>query len=63
MISIFKIKNNFVPNQAIFGMNLFMNVKYDAGINEIFNFETIYRSIITLFPLITSAGELNLFKF
>lgn len=41
---------------AIFGMNFFMYVKYDAGINELFNFETIYRSMITLFPLCTSAG-------
>lgn len=41
---------------AIFGMNFFMYVKYDAGINELFNFETIFRSVITLFPLCTSAG-------
>lgn len=37
---------------GIFGMNFFMYVKYDAGINELFNFETIYRSMITLFPLV-----------
>ena len=41
---------------AIFGMNFFMYVKYDAGINELFNFENVYRSMITLFPLCTSAG-------
>lgn len=41
---------------AIFGMNFFMYVRYDAGINELFNFENIYRSMITLFPLCTSAG-------
>lgn len=41
---------------AIFGMNFFMYVRYDAGINELFNFETIHRAIITLFPLCTSAG-------
>ena len=39
-----------------------MYVKYDAGINEIFNFETLYQSIITLFPLITSAGWSELHK-
>lgn len=41
---------------AIFGMNFFMYVKYDAGINELFNFENIFSSMITLFPLCTSAG-------
>ena len=41
---------------AVFGMNFFMYVKYDAGINESFNFENIFRSMITLFPLCTSAG-------
>jgi hypothetical protein len=41
---------------SIFGMNFFMHVKYDAGINELFNFENIFRSMITLFPLCTSAG-------
>lgn len=37
-------------------MNFFMYVKYDAGINELFNFENIFSSMITLFPLCTSAG-------
>ncbi len=37
-------------------MNFFMYVKYAAGLNEIFNFENIFRSIITLFPMVTSAG-------
>lgn len=41
---------------GIFGMNFFMYVKYDGGVNELFNFENIYRSMITLFPLCTSAG-------
>ena len=44
---------------AIFGMNLFMYVGYsntDTGITSEFNFETIYGSILTLFPLCTSAG-------
>lgn len=41
---------------AIFGMNFFMYVRYDAGINELFNFENIFKSMITLFPLCTSAG-------
>ena len=47
---------------AIFGMNFFMYVRYDAGLNEIFNFETIFRSIITLFPLCTSAGWSSVLK-
>ena len=38
-------------------MNLFMNVAYsDDIITKEFNFENIYRSIITLFPLCTSGG-------
>jgi len=42
---------------AILGMNFFMHVKhYDAGITGEFNFENIYRSMITLFPLCTSGG-------
>ena len=44
---------------AIFGMNLFMNVGHsntDIGVTNEFNFENIYRSILTLFPLCTSAG-------
>lgn len=48
---------------AIFGMNLFMYVKYDdQGIDEVFNFENIYRSMITLFPLCTSAGWNKILK-
>ena len=42
---------------AIFGMNFFMHVGYsNSGITKEFNFENIYRSIITLFPLCTSGG-------
>ena len=41
---------------AIFGMNFFMYVKYDGGITAQFNFENVYRGMITLFPLCTSAG-------
>ncbi len=33
-----------------------MHVKYAAGIDELFNFENIFRSMITLFPICTSAG-------
>ncbi|CAF0790592.1 unnamed protein product [Brachionus calyciflorus] len=47
---------------SIFGMFFFMYVKYDAGLNELFNFENIYRSIITLFPLCTSAGWSSVLK-
>ena len=47
---------------GIFGMNFFMYVRYDAGINELFNFETIFRSMITLFPLCTSAGWSGVLK-
>ena len=41
---------------AIFGMNFFMHVGYSDGLTKEFNFENIYRSLITLFPLCTSAG-------
>jgi hypothetical protein len=41
---------------AIFGMNFFMHVGYSEGLTKEFNFENIYRSFITLFPLVTSAG-------
>jgi hypothetical protein len=42
---------------AIFGMNLFMNVGYSGiGLTKEFNFENIYRSVLTLFPLCTSGG-------
>jgi hypothetical protein len=41
---------------GILGMNLFMYLKHDGVINELFNFENIYKSMITLFPLSTSAG-------
>lgn len=42
---------------SIFGMNFFMHVGYSEGsVTKEFNFENIYRSLITLFPLVTSAG-------
>ncbi len=42
---------------AIFGMNFFKNVGYsNSGVTKEFNFENIYRCIITLFPLCTSGG-------
>lgn len=42
---------------AIFGMNFFMHVGYSEGTyTKEFNFENIYRSLITLFPLVTSGG-------
>jgi hypothetical protein len=42
---------------AIFGMNFFMHVGYSEGTyTPEFNFENIYRSLITLFPLVTSGG-------
>lgn len=47
---------------GIFGMFFFMYVKFDAGLNELFNFENIYRSMITLFPLCTSAGWASVLK-
>jgi hypothetical protein len=43
---------------AIFGMNFFMNVSYsDDILTGEFNFENIYRSVLTLFPLSTSGGS------
>jgi voltage-gated sodium channel type II alpha len=41
---------------SIFGMNFFMHVGYSDYLTPEFNFETIYQSMITLFPLCTSAG-------
>jgi voltage-gated sodium channel type II alpha len=41
---------------SIFGMNFFMHVGYSDYLTPEFNFETIYQSILTLFPLCTSAG-------
>lgn len=41
---------------AIFGMSFFMNVRRRSGIDEIFNFDTFFSSIIILFEMSTSAG-------
>src|SRR6218665_4175631 len=41
---------------SIFGMSFFMNVKHTAGIDDLFNFETFFRSMICLFQISTSAG-------
>lgn len=41
---------------SIFGMSNFAYVKKDAGIDELFNFETLGSSIICLFMITTSAG-------
>ena len=41
---------------AIFGMSFFMHVRYNAGIEELFNFETFGRSMTLLFQISTSAG-------
>jgi len=41
---------------AVFGMQFFMHVKYSAGIDEMFNFETFGHSMILLFQTATSAG-------
>nr|ABH12275.1 putative voltage-gated sodium channel [Cyriopagopus schmidti] len=42
---------------AIFGMSFFMNVKHRAiGVDDEFNFETFFQSIIILFQMSTSAG-------
>lgn len=43
-------------------MFFFMYVKYDGGLNELFNFENIFQSMITLFPLCTSAGWSSILK-
>lgn len=42
---------------SIFGMSFFMHVKYNAGIEELFNFETFFRSMTLLFQVSTSAGR------
>ncbi|ESO12726.1 hypothetical protein HELRODRAFT_138408, partial [Helobdella robusta] len=41
---------------AIFGMSFFMHVKHTKGIDDMFNFETFFRSMIMLFQVSTSAG-------
>src|SRR6218665_3890457 len=41
---------------AIFGMSFFMHVRHTAGIDDLFNFETFFRSLILLFQISTSAG-------
>uniref|UniRef100_A0A8D2ZF42 Sodium channel protein n=1 Tax=Scophthalmus maximus TaxID=52904 RepID=A0A8D2ZF42_SCOMX len=41
---------------AIFGMSNFAYVKREAGINDMFNFETFGNSMICLFQITTSAG-------
>nr|XP_034326573.1 sodium channel protein para isoform X14 [Crassostrea gigas] len=41
---------------ATFGMSFFMHVKHQYGIDDCFNFETFFRSMIYLFQMCTSAG-------
>ncbi|XP_038576385.1 sodium channel, voltage-gated, type I-like, alpha [Micropterus salmoides] len=41
---------------AIFGMSNFAYVKHEAGIDDLFNFETFGNSMICLFQITTSAG-------
>ncbi|XP_069388610.1 sodium channel, voltage-gated, type I-like, alpha [Paralichthys olivaceus] len=41
---------------AIFGMSSFAYVKKEAGIDDLFNFETFGNSMICLFQITTSAG-------
>ena len=41
---------------AIFGMSFFMHVKHTYGIDDLFNFETFFQSMISLFQISTSAG-------
>lgn len=41
---------------AIFGMSFFMHVKFSAGIDDTFNFQTFAQSMLLLFQTATSAG-------
>ena len=41
---------------AIFGMSFFMHVRHIYGVDDIFNFETLFHSMIILFQISTSAG-------
>ncbi|XP_056660201.1 sodium channel protein type 11 subunit alpha [Monodelphis domestica] len=41
---------------AIIGMTNFAHVKYDAGIDDMFNFQTFGSSMLCLFQITTSAG-------
>jgi hypothetical protein len=41
---------------SMLGMQLFMHVKHNNGIDDMFNFETFGKSMILLFQVATSAG-------
>lgn len=42
---------------AVFGMNFFKDVKVPhGGLDDVFNFQTFFKSLITLFQMCTSAG-------
>ncbi|XP_054549163.1 sodium channel protein type 11 subunit alpha [Talpa occidentalis] len=41
---------------AIFGMKCFSDVKLEAGVDDIFNFQTFVGSMLCLFQITTSAG-------
>ncbi|XP_049622333.1 sodium channel protein type 10 subunit alpha isoform X2 [Suncus etruscus] len=41
---------------SIFGMASFPNVKYESGIDDMFNFKTFPNSMLCLFQITTSAG-------
>lgn len=41
---------------SIVGMSAFMHVKHTAGIDDMFNFESFFNSMIILFQICTSAG-------
>jgi hypothetical protein len=41
---------------SIFGMSFFMHVRHMYGVDDIFNFETLFHSMIILFQISTSAG-------
>ncbi|KAJ6659307.1 hypothetical protein lerEdw1_019178 [Lerista edwardsae] len=47
---------------AVFGMANFANVKQEAGIDDMFNFETFGNSMLCLFQITTSAGWDELLK-
>ncbi|XP_006869243.1 PREDICTED: sodium channel protein type 10 subunit alpha [Chrysochloris asiatica] len=41
---------------SIFGMSTFAHVKWEAGIDDMFNFQTFANSMLCLFQITTSAG-------
>jgi len=44
---------------AIFGMSFFMHVRHNAGLDELFNYETCLRSMMVLFQVMMMMMMMN----